>query len=313
MILLKRLQKGDTIGIIAPSSPINNDASFYNYIFSYLEKEGYKYKVGKTFYSKYGYLAGSDEERVDDIHEMFKDKEVKAIIFMRGGYGLSRIVDKIDYELIKNNPKIISGYSDITVLLNNVYSKCNFVTIHGLISQYLGSDRYLNDVNTRADFINILTQYQRNRILKPIKNDKYDCLPLIKGKTKGRLVGGNLSLLATLNGTDYEVDFTDKIVFIEDVDEKPYAIDRYLSSLRLRGALNKARGFIFGYFTDCEADSDGVEVNDVINDYILPLQKPTIINFTCGHEFPFVSLPIGALVELDSENCTIKICEEIYE
>lgn len=313
MKLLKKLEPGDTIGIIAPSSGEINENGYYDYISKYLEERGYKVKLGKSFSAKKGYLAGPDELRINDIHLMFSDKEVKAIIFLRGGYGLSRIVDKLDYELIKNNPKIISGYSDITVLLNNVFQKCDFVTIHGLISQYLGTEKYLNDSDTKNDFINILTKYQKNRILKPLKSNTCECKTFIPGKCKGKLVGGNLSLISTLNGTPYEVDFTDKIVFIEDVGERPYAIDRYLCALRLRGALDKAKGFIFGYFTDCNPADDLVTVMDVLNDYILPLNKPTIINFTSGHEFPFVSLPIGAMVELDSDRLEIKICEEIYE
>ena len=310
---LQRLKKGDTIGIVAPSFGAKKDKKELEYIFNYLDKEGYKVKVGESVYSQYGYLAGPDELRVSDIHKMFLDKEVKAIIFLRGGYGLSRIVDKLDYELIRNNPKIISGYSDITVILNSVYQRCSFPTIHGLISLYFGLEKYLNDINTRNDFINILTQYQNSRILKPLPNSNYECSCLVKGKAKGVLVGGNLSLIDNLIGTPFEIDFTDKIVFIEDVGERPYAIDRYFCALRLSGALDKAKGFIFGYFTDCTPSSDSVTVMDVIKDYFLKLNKPAIVNFTCGHEFPFVSLPIGATVELDSEKREIKICEEIYE
>lgn len=319
-MLLKKLQKGDTIGIINPASANYGDLKTkeevmekYQYMFDYFKSMGYKLKLGKTFLSKWWYLGGTDEERALDINEMFADDEVKMILCMRGGYGLSRIVDKIDYELIRKHPKIVCGYSDITVLLNNVYSKAGFPTIHGLIASYFGKDPLMSDKLSYEDFFNATTKKQLGRVLKPLPNDKKPCETLVPGVCEGTLVGGNLSLLATLCGTPYEVDFTDKIVLIEDVTEAPYAIDRYLSSLRLRGMLNKAKGFVFGYFTDCNPHSDGVTYMDVVKDYVLKLNKPAIINFTTGHEFPFVNMPIGAKVKLDSDKQEITILEEIYE
>lgn len=319
-MLLKKLQKGDTIGIINPASSNYGELKTkeevkekYQYMFDYFEKEGYKIKLGKTFYSKWGYLGGTDEERAQDINDMFRDDKVKMILCMRGGYGLSRIVDKLDYEMIKKHPKIVCGYSDITVLLNNVYKFCGFPTIHGLIAAYFGKDPLMSDKLSYNDFFNATAQPQLNRVLSPLPNEKKQCETLIDGVAEGVLVGGNLSLLATLCGTKYEVDFTDKIVLIEDVGEAPYAIDRYLSSLRLRGMLEKAKGFVFGYFTDCNPQKDGVTCMDVVRDYIMPLNKPTIVNFTTGHEFPFVNMPIGAKVKLDSVKKEITIMEEIYE
>ena len=311
MIKIKPLKKGDTIGIISPAFCSPKEPSAYQYMIDYLETKGYKVKLGKSFYSRDGYLAGSDEIRTNDINEMFNDKEVTAIICMRGGYGASRIVDKIDYEIIKNNPKILCGYSDITVLCNAIYKLCDIPTWHGLIAAYLGDKD--KDQRSIDDFWCALTKNQKGRILK---NPGEKPLTLISGKAEGKLVGGNLSLLATLCGSPYEVDFTDKIVFIEEVGEEPYQIDRYLSCLRLRGSLDKAKGFVFGYFTSCnpsESRKDTQSTFDIIKDYFMKLNKPMMYGFNSGHQDPFVNLPIGAKVLMDSDKGTIEIMEEIYE
>ena len=311
MTKIKPLRKGDTIGIISPAFCSSNPPSHYEYMTKYLEDKGYKVKLGKSYGQKLGYLSGSDEVRARDINEMFLDKEVNAIICMRGGYGCSRIVDKLDYDIIKANPKILSGYSDITVLLNAIDKKCDFPSWHGLISCYLGDPD--KDKRSIEDFKIALTMPQLGRILK---NPDDDALTLVSGKAQGKLVGGNLSLLATICGSEYEVDFTDKIVFIEEVGEEPYAIDRYLSCLRLNGTLNKAKGFVFGYFTNCnpsESRKNDQSTFDIIKDYFMGLGKPIIYNFSCGHQDPFISLPIGVEVLMDADKKTITIMEEIYE
>lgn len=310
--MIKRLCKGDTIGLINPAFKNPPDVfEKYQKMISYFENEGFKLKFGKTFTLSDGYLAGTDEERVKDIEDMFLDKEVKAIICMRGGYGASRIVDKIDYNIIKSNPKIFCGFSDVTVLLNNIYQRTELPTIHGLVSLFLGG-KSIDDFSYQ-DFKKVLTEPLKNRILK---NPNDLCQTLIGGKVTASLVGGNLSLLATLSGSEYEVDFTDKIVLIEEVEEEPYQIDRYLSCLRLRGMLKKAKGFVFGYFTDCkpsEGRKDTQTYLDILKDYFLELGKPTIYDFACGHSFPFVNLPIGLQVTLDADKKTIKVMEELYE
>ena len=311
-MLLKKLSKGDTIGIINPAFKNPQDVyTRYSKMIETIESKGYKIKFGKTFTLENGYLAGTDEERANDLNEMFKDETVKAIICMRGGYGASRMVDLVDYALIKDNPKIICGFSDITVLLNAIYKKTDMPTIHGLVSLYIGSKSC--DEFSENDFWKVLTENQKGRVLE---NPNKDAKTLIPGKVTGTLVGGNLSLIATLVGSEYEVDFTDKIVFIEEVTEEPYQIDRYFSSIKLRKMFEKAKGFVFGYFSECEP-SEGRKGTqsylDIIKDYVGNLNKPTIYDFACGHSFPFINLPIGTLVTLDADNKKIIIEEEIYE
>lgn len=309
--LLKPLKIGDTIGIVNPSFKNSKDVKEYQYMIDFLESRGYHVLLGKSYYAKCGYLAGPDELRASDINEMFRNKDVKAIICMRGGYGASRIIDRLDWDLIKENPKILAGYSDITVLVNNLYKIGGFPSFHGLTGSYLGDPE--KDKLSIEDFFNKLTNNYKDKLLS---YPGVELKALTEGIAEGVLVGGNLSLIDTLNGTPYEVDFTDKIVFIEDVGEDPYRIDRYFSALRLRGMLDKAKGYIIGYFTDCEpsgSHKDDQTIMDILNDYLVPLNKPIIYNFPCGHDMPFVTLPIGVKVKMDTYKKEIKVLEDIYE
>lgn len=307
--MFKRLKAGDTVGIITPAGAINLGDRRIPILESRLKDLGLKVKYGKSVGTLYGYLGGTDEARRNDIMDMFLDKEVKVILAMLGGYGTSRIVDKLDYEVIKNNPKLLMGFSDITVLLNSIYKLTGIPTAHGPVGIYLGRENY--DEFSLADFNQFLLENQKGRILK---NPKDDAKTLIAGEASGVLVGGNLSLINNLIGTPYEIDFTEKIVFIEEVNEKPYAVDRFFSALRLSGALKKAKGFVLGYFTNCgEKDGATWEATDLIKQYFQDLNVPIIYNFASGHDLPFITLPIGVKVKLDATGKTLTILEEIYE
>ena len=303
---LDRLKKGDTIALLNPSFCEKDAENNAKRITDVLKARGYNVKLMPSFFAKDGYFAGSDEVRTKDIDDAFNDKEVKAIICMRGGSGATRIVDKIDYEAIRRNPKIFCGYSDITVLLNAISSRAHFPTIHGLC----GVSLFSSDDRSNRSFFDFLETPSKDKVLK---NNKYISHTLVGGVCEGELVGGNLTLIATLLGTEYKIDFTDKIVFIEDVSESPYRIERYFSSLRLSGELEKAKGFVFGYFTKCTGEEGKQTVFDVVKEYFAHLGKPVLYGFECGHEFPFVTLPIGAKVRLDADNKTLKILEEIYD
>ena len=310
--MIEKLKKGDTIGIINPAFK-NPDNVFerYSKMIEGFEEKGFTLKFGKTFTATEGYLAGSDELRAEDVNEMFKDPEVKAIVCMRGGYGCSRMVDKVDFEVIKNNPKLLCGFSDITVLTNAIYKKTNIPALHGLVGIYVGSNSC--DEFSINDFWTVLTENQKGRVLQ---NPNKDAKVMVPGKCTGEIIGGNLSLIATMVGSEYELDFTDKIVFIEEVSEEPYQIDRYLSSIKLRGMLEKAKGFVLGYFTGCN-QSEGRKgtqtVMDVLEHYLKDLGKPVLYDFACGHDFPFVNLPIGIKATLDTDTKTITLEEDLYE
>jgi muramoyltetrapeptide carboxypeptidase len=309
-MLVKKLVPGDTIGLICPSFKGDMNSTRITNLESSLEKLGFKVKYGKSCYDSYGYLAGTDEARIKDLEDMFLDNEVKAIMCLKGGYGASRIVDKINYEIIKNNPKLFMGFSDITVLLNTIYQKTNLPCIHGLVGIFLGHPRI--DEASLDDFRNLMTEYSENRILQ---NPERNAITLHGGVCQGKLVGGNLSLIVNLIGTPYDIDFKDRIVFIEEVDEEPYRIDRMFAQLRLSKKLDDAKGIILGHFTDCVSKEkpDTQTYNDLINEYFRGLDKPILSNFASGHDFPFINLPIGLRVELDANKQQIKILEEIYE
>lgn len=301
---VQKLKKGDTIGIIIASSC--NRVDRFKELEDYISNLGFNILYGKTVYLKSGYLAGSDEERIQDIHDMFLNPEVKAILCLKGGFGASRIIDKIDYNLIKNNPKLLIGFSDVTALLNNFYKYANLPTVHGLVGNFLAS-KYCDDFS-KQDFKDLLFENTKGRILKGNDNTK----TLVEGIAEAELVGGNLCLISDLYGTDYEVDFENKIVLIEEVEEPPYNIDRMFAQLRLGKNIYKAKGFVFGHFTDCIDSENDNTYENLIKEYFGNLDVPVIYNFPTGHEFPFINVPIGLKVRLDANKKQIEILEEMY-
>ncbi|MFA5542889.1 MAG: LD-carboxypeptidase, partial [Bacilli bacterium] len=201
---VNKLKPGDTIGFLIPSSKFNMDDSRIKNLEKHLNDFGLKIKYGKTCSSSYGYLAGTDQERISDIEEMFSDPNISAIVCMKGGYGAGRIVDKIDYEIIKNNPKLFIGFSDITIFLNCIYQKTSIPTIHGLVGIFLGHPNI--DSFSVNDFKTLLFENTKGRILK---NPNDNCKTLVGGVSEGVLVGGNIMLVTNLIGSDYDIDMTD--------------------------------------------------------------------------------------------------------
>lgn len=291
------VKKGATIGLVCPAfHPRTNEE--VNEFLAMLTKRGYKYKLGKTMMLKEGYLAGSDEERAQDLMDMFLDPKIDAIFCYKGGYGCSRIIDKLDFDLIKKNPKLIVGFSDITVLLNVIYQKCSFPTLHGDMGICL-RHAPLNTVNNFFDLM-------ENGFLAPLKNSEQELTIINNGCAEGILVGGNLSLIYNLLGTPYEIDMKDKILFIEDVEEAPYSIDRMLCALKLAGKLKELKGVICGTFSSCTSDSDQT-VDELLDFYLHSLNIPVISNFECGHTNPFINLPIGLKVRLNTKEKSVTV------
>lgn len=304
---VKRLKPGDTIGFICPSFTCQMNTDRISNLKQIIKKLGYHLKFGSSCFKSYGYLAGSDEERIKDLKSMFLDDDIKAIICLKGGYGASRIVDKIDYDIIKKNPKVFMGFSDITILLNAIYQKTNLPTIHGQLGIYLGRND-LDEISIN-DFKSLLNNDFKNRTLT-----SPHLRAINEGIAKGKMVGGNLSLITNLIGTPYDIDFKDKIVFIEEVDESPYRVDRMFSQLRLSGKIHQARGFVFGYFTNCISENkDTQTIEDLIYEYFKTANKPIIVNFSSGHDLPFINLPIGLEVEINTYEMQIKVKEGYYE
>ena len=297
MIKPKPLKKGDTIGLIGPSSPTPIER--IKPTIDSLKDLGFNVVVGESCYGTYGYLSGDDALRAKDINEMFKNKYIDGIWCIRGGYGTPRILDKLDYDTIRENPKVFIGYSDITALHIAINQKCNLVTYHGPMASTEVFYK-LDDFTKDYLYKNIM----RDENIGLIKNPEgIDIETLVPGKCEGMITGGNLALISSLIGTPYEIDTVGKILFIEDIGEEPYRIDRMLTQLRLSGKLDDAVGFILGNFNDCEPEEreKSLTLKDVFNDIILPLKKPTISNLMVGHCNPMITLPYGVKARLDAD------------
>ncbi|MFO1446462.1 LD-carboxypeptidase [Bacillus sp. Bva_UNVM-123] len=296
----KRLKKGDTVGIIAPASPPNQENLQRS--FAFLEELGLKIKVGNHVYAQYGYLAGSDQDRLADLHMMFSDREVKAIICAGGGYGTGRIASQIDYALIKRNPKIFWGYSDITFLHTAIRQKAGLVTFHGPM---LASDIGKVDVDP-------LSKECFKQLFEPMfieyTNEISPLEALIDGNVIGEVTGGNLTLLASSIGTSYELDTKGKLLLIEDINEEPRSIDRMLNQLHMAGKLTDAAGFIIGDFNNCVPERElSLSLDEVIEHYIFLANKPALKGFKIGHCSPHISIPLGVKAELNTEEKLLTI------
>lgn len=301
----KALKFGDTIGLVAPSSPTrgpeNVDLSVKK-----LEEMGFKVKVGESCYESYGYLAGRDEVRARDINAMFADKNVDGILCLRGGYGTPRIVDKLDYDVIKENPKVFIGYSDITAIHIALNQKCKLVTFHGPMA----SSDMIGDFDdfTRESLMKAITLKEPLGKLDNPEGIAIKCL--FPGRACGPIIGGNLSLIASTIGTKYEIDTRGKLLLIEEIDEEPYRIDRMLTQLRLAGKFDDCRGLIIGDFKNCvpRTSNPSLTLMEIFED-IIPSRKPAIYNFMAGHCKPKITVPLGVEAELDATACTLTLKE----
>lgn len=295
MIKLKSINKEtSTIGIIAPAYTDDIEKATEN--INFFRSLGYKIKIGKNIFNTYGYLAGTDKERADDINRMFADKDVDAIICYRGGYGSIRMANYLDLNTIKKNPKIFCGYSDITLLLNYINKKCRFPTFHGPM---INSN--FNDPMTKDYFTNILENIN-SKITYNLKDICGNNLKVYNSRDfKGKLVGGNLSIICSTLGTPYEIKFKKNILLIEEVNESPYVVDRMLSQLISCGKLKNLQGIILGHFTDCTSSKNTLTIEEIIEEKLVPLNIPIIKHFPCGHDYPNITMPIGVKFKYDSK------------
>ncbi len=305
----KKLQKGDLIGIISPASSLEDPSKLERGV-RYLEKLGYNVVVGKNVGKFNGYLAGSDTDRIDDLHSMFLNKKVKGVFSLRGGYGTPRLLDKIDYKIIKNHPKIFVGYSDVSALHLAMFYKTGLITFAGPM---VGIDFY-EDVSpfTEEMFWKLLTSSKRyGRIDNP---DNESILSLNSGSANGRIIGGNLSVISSLIGTEYFPDLKDRILLVEEMGEMPYRVDRMLNQLKLAKMFHGIKGIVIGSFRDCnelDPNKKTLTLGEVITDYFSPLKKPVIYNFRHGHLKDNITVPIGATIKLNASRKYIEITETV--
>lgn len=297
----QRLQKGDTIGIIAPSSPPNQENLERSLAF--LEQLGLKWKFGKHVKNVHGYLAGTDAERLEDLHDMFADPTIKGIICAGGGYGSARFTDKIDLQLMKENPKVFWGFSDITYLHTAMGLYSNLVTFHGpMLASCIGKDTF-HDLSAKM-FQQLFEPMELHytEAISPLET-------ITAGVAQGELVGGNLSLLASGIGTKFEVDTKGKLLFIEDVGEEPYKIDGLLNQLRMAGKLKDAAGIVIGNYADAEPKKrkETLTIDEIFDHFMGNLGVPVVKGFQIGHCQPHFAIPLGVGAKLDADNKTLTI------
>ena len=303
----KRLKSGDRIGLITPGSYIADDA--LEKAVQNLEKLGFKVELGKNIRAKRGFNAGTDAQRLEDLHTMFRNKDIDGIWCARGGYGCSRLLPYIDYKLLQNNPKVLIGYSDITALLQAIYLKTGLVGFHGPVGASEMTEY------TQKEFVSVVMEgVSPHRIELPGSQPEeavYQAYPLKAGKAKGALIGGNLSLVVSLAGTAFQIDFRDKLVFLEDVGEKPYRLDRMLTHLRQSYQLSNASGIALGVFNGCEAKADDLSLSlkETLSDRLSDLDCPSFYGFSFGHIDNNCTLPIGILAEMDTQKQSLTLLE----
>ncbi|GEK34911.1 S66 peptidase family protein [Kurthia sibirica] len=289
------LKKGDLIGIIAPSSPPKKaqlQASL-----AFLDKLGLRYVFGGAVNEVNGYLAGSDEERLADLHTMFADPAIKGIICACGGYGAARFTDAIDFELLAKNPKILWGYSDITFLHNAIGNNSNLVTFHGpMLASDVAEESFQSSsaLQFQQLFEPTILQYDLN--FGPIKTR-------VGGQVTAEVVGGNLSLIANGIGTPFQLDVAGKILLIEDVGEEPYRVDCMLNQLRQAGMLDQLTGVIIGDFSEAQPkkQQETLELDDVFSHYFSPLHIPVVSEVKIGHCQPHFAIPLGVEATIDAD------------
>lgn len=309
----KALRKGDTIGLITPGSAVSRQA--FEKAVANLEAMGFQVRFTENMSVRKGFLAGTDKQRLEDLHKMFEDPAISGIVCARGGYGSGRLLPDINYDLIKANPKILIGYSDITALLYGIHQKTGLVCFHGPVgaSEYSGF--------TTKGFEQVLMKgragmkFEIPKDWEENESMAYRTLPLNLGRAEGALVGGNLSLMCSLMGTPYDIDFTDKIVFIEEVGESPYRVDRMLTQLLNSGKINRAAGIAMGVFNGCETRPDdpdfalSTSLENVLRDRFEDLKIPVLYGLPIGHIDDNATLPFGVKAELDVDRASLKLLE----
>ncbi|MGB6151435.1 MAG: LD-carboxypeptidase [Pricia sp.] len=311
-ILPKRLKKGDTIGLIAPGYSVKPevlaDAK------KALRLMGFKPFHTDRILGHHGYFSNTDEERATDLNEMFANPEIDGILCARGGYGCTRILSLIDYEAIKTHPKVFIGFSDVTALLAAIQIETGLIGFHGPVGSTLNdpySMKRLQDVVIHPkDNLTIENVELTDSTLKA--DPEYERYEITKGISTGKLVGGSLTLINALIGTPHEIDFTNNIVCIEDVEEAPYRIDRMLTQLIEGKTFTKAAGIIFGVCAGCDSSTerDSFTLKEVILDRITPLNIPAVYGMSFGHVENNFTFPIGIQATLDTQKMTLQLLEQ---
>jgi muramoyltetrapeptide carboxypeptidase len=293
------LQKGDTVGLVALSSPAQPEK--LGDAIAFLEELGLNYIIGDTIQAKCDYLAGSDEERLADFHEMVRNPEVKAIFCVKGGYGSARIAEKIDYGLLEENPKVFWGFSDLTYLHCAINEYANLVTFHGPLLMSVGR---IDDLSKKM-FLQLFSpmELQYTEDISPLTT-------IVPGVARGEIIGGNLRRLVNTLGTKFEVSTEGRILLIEELGETIPNIDAMLQQLKQARKLEQLAGVVIGSFTQTEADEAALLA--LMQDYFADLGVPVVAGFKMGHDSTNIAIPLGVDAILDAQEKVLKILPGVH-
>ena len=318
LIRPRRLSPGQTVGLVAPSSAPNEPEDI-RFAIETLESLGFRVRPGAHVFDRQGYLAGADAMRAADVNAMFADDGIDAIWCVRGGYGASRILPMLDYERMRRTPKALIGFSDITALHMALHTQASLVSFHGPVAWRAFTPYTLGEwkrVLCETTVPVRLGAPPAFEIREGQVDRKNRVTTLVSGSAQGRLVGGNLCLMAHLTGTRYAPDLRGAILFLEDVDEPYYRIDRFLTQLWLSGSLDGVAGVVFGKFTRCEPSASFVQnrvLEDILAERCRTLGVPAVSGFMIGHVDDQTTLPIGCLAELNADTGTLTLLESGVE
>ena len=302
-----RVRPGDSVGLVSPATAAWETEQTKIWVDA-LESLGLEVVLGDNYFERHGYFAGDDEARAGDINAMFREPAIK-MIFARGGWGSPRLLPLLDYDAIRSNPKVLLGYSDATALITAVHVKTGLVTFHGPSPLNLFSAEHFRRVIMNGEaytlenpkLITTNTLVQTENLIRTIT----------PGRASGRILGGNLSLLTAVMGSEYLPDWDGSILFIEDVDEAVYRVDRMMTELALAGVLDRISGFVFGRCTECDPDSSygSLTMEEMIAEHIRPRGIPAFAGTMIGHIDTQFTIPLGIDVEIDATAGTIELLE----
>lgn len=302
-----RLRPGDTVGLVSPATAAFETQPI-EILQEALESLGFHVRLGENFYGRHGYFAGEDEARANDVNTFFADPDIR-MIFARGGWGSARILPLLDFDAIANNPKVLLGYSDATALINGVHARTGLVTFHGPSPLDRFSADYFRRIvmeGQAATMQNLAETDER----KLVQTD-HRLQTIRGGRASGRILGGNLTVLTAILGSQYVPEFDNAILFLEDVNEAVYRVDRMLTQLSLAGILGKIRGFVFGRCTECGPGTGfgSLTLEQVLKEHIERLDVPAFSGSMIGHIEQQFTIPLGVDVEIDADAGTIRMLE----
>jgi len=307
LIKPERIRPGDRVGLVNPATAAFESEPI-EIMTDALESLGLDVVLGNNYYNRHGYFAGTDADRASDLNTLFRNPEIR-MIYARGGWGSARVLPLLDYDAIRRNPKVLLGYSDATALLTGVHAKTGLVTFHGPNPLNTFSAKYFRHVVMNGEQVTMINPTDKTE--ETLVQTENRVRTIKGGKANGRIFGGNLTVLTAIMGSSYLPEWDNTILFLEDVNEAVYRVDRMLTELSLAGVLDKIKGFVFGRCTDCQPDNSygSLTLEQVLEEHIKPLGIPAFSGSMIGHIEQQFTIPLGIDVEIDADAGAIRMLE----